>query len=156
MLLPFSGDNAERYVDLLINDKSRRTFAIQINNQHVGNIGLKKYFPNINFCELFIEIGEANFRGRGIGTAAMRLILDYAFGALKIQDVNLEVLEFNHAAIRVYERLGFCNYGITGWHYDALQRRWNVFGMRLNLNTWQQVKSSLRLAPNIVLGAILK
>jgi len=54
-----------------------------------------------------IEIGEANYRGRGYGTEATRLTLDYAFTALGLHNVALETWEYNRAAQRAYAKAGF-------------------------------------------------
>ena len=66
---------------------------------------------NINYREssadFGIEIGEADYRGRGYGTEATRLILDYAFTALGLHSVALETWEYNLAARRAYAKAGF-------------------------------------------------
>jgi len=54
-----------------------------------------------------IEIGEADYRGRGYGTEATRLMLDYAFTALGLHNVSLETWEYNRAAQRAYVKAGF-------------------------------------------------
>jgi RimJ/RimL family protein N-acetyltransferase len=52
-------------------------------------------------------IGEGDCRGKGYGTETVRLMLDYAFTALGLQTVLLEVDEFNLAGRRAYEKAGF-------------------------------------------------
>ena len=49
----------------------------------------------------------AEAQGRGLGTAALRLVLAHAFGALALHRVSLEVFAFNARAIRAYEKVGF-------------------------------------------------
>lgn len=46
-------------------------------------------------------------RGRGLGTAATRLTLDYAFHITNLRMVWLKVLAPNEVAVRAYERAGF-------------------------------------------------
>ncbi|MFE9244412.1 GNAT family N-acetyltransferase [Nocardiopsis sp. NPDC006938] len=63
-----------------------------------------------------VRIGEFNIqlgtdRGRGIGTEATRLTLDYAFHITNLRCVHLSVLAPNAAAIRAYERAGFRRIG---------------------------------------------
>ncbi|HTK12140.1 MAG TPA: GNAT family protein [Ktedonobacteraceae bacterium] len=58
-----------------------------------------------------IEIGEADYRGRGYGTEAVRLTLDYAFTALGLHSVALETWEYNLAAQRAYAKAGFREIG---------------------------------------------
>lgn len=52
-------------------------------------------------------IGEADCRGKGYGTETTRLMLDFAFTALGLHAVTLEVDEFNLAGRRAYARAGF-------------------------------------------------
>jgi diamine N-acetyltransferase len=62
-------------------------------------------------AEVGIVIGEPDARGRGYGTEAMRLLLDYAFTAAGMHSVMLWVYEFNPAARRCYEKVGFREIG---------------------------------------------
>ncbi|MFE6686038.1 GNAT family N-acetyltransferase [Streptomyces sp. NPDC057743] len=50
-------------------------------------------------------------RGRGLGTQATRLTLDYAFHITNLRMVWLKVLAPNTAAIRAYEKAGFRTVG---------------------------------------------
>jgi len=65
----------------------------------------------INFAHrtaLFgIRIGEADCWGRGYGTEATTLMLDYAFNALGLHNIMLDPFAFNERAIRVYQKAGF-------------------------------------------------
>lgn len=58
-----------------------------------------------------IMIGEAAARGRGYGTEATRLILEYAFTVLELHNVMLTVNAYNVAGIRAYTRAGFREFG---------------------------------------------
>lgn len=56
---------------------------------------------------LGILIGEPDARGRGLGTEAVRLLLDYGFTVLGLHNILLTVYAFNPAGIRCYEKAGF-------------------------------------------------
>ena len=58
-----------------------------------------------------IMIGEAEARGKGYGTEATRLMLDFAFTALGLHSVMLEVSEYNLAGRHAYEKAGFREIG---------------------------------------------
>jgi diamine N-acetyltransferase len=58
-----------------------------------------------------ISIGEESMRGKGYGTETAKLMLDFAFTALGLHNVSLEVYSHNIAGIRAYERAGFREYG---------------------------------------------
>lgn len=56
---------------------------------------------------LSIGIGEPEYRGKGYGTDALRLLLNYAFNELNLYRVGLDVISDNIRAIRTYEKAGF-------------------------------------------------
>ncbi|WP_216205575.1 GNAT family N-acetyltransferase [Amycolatopsis aidingensis] len=55
--------------------------------------------------------GPAEF-GKGYGTEATRLVLDFAFGMVGLHRVGLEVFAHNPRARRVYEKCGFVREGV--------------------------------------------
>jgi diamine N-acetyltransferase len=61
--------------------------------------------------EYGISIGEAEYRGRGRGTEATTLLLDYAFTVFGLENVWLDTLSVNIRAIRSYEKAGFKEIG---------------------------------------------
>jgi RimJ/RimL family protein N-acetyltransferase len=62
-------------------------------------------------CSFGMMIGEADARGKGYGTEVVRLMLDYAFTALGLNNVMLTVAEYNLAGRRAYEKAGFKEFG---------------------------------------------
>lgn len=60
--------------------------------------------------EYVVALGES--RGRGVGTEATRLVLDYAFHVTNLRCVYLTVIEPNAGAIRAYEKAGFKRQGV--------------------------------------------
>lgn len=60
--------------------------------------------------EYIVALGES--RGKGVGTEATRLVLDYAFHVTNLRCVHLSVIEPNEGAIRAYEKAGFKRQGI--------------------------------------------
>ena len=76
----------------------------------VGTAGLFHIAHAQGRAELGIAIGER--RGRGLGTEATRLVLDFAFNVLRLRNVLLETLEWNVAGQVAYERAGFRRVGV--------------------------------------------
>jgi diamine N-acetyltransferase len=58
-----------------------------------------------------IVLGEADARGRGYGTEATRLLLNYAFTALGLHSVMLITDSFNLAGQAAYRKAGFKEFG---------------------------------------------
>lgn len=58
-----------------------------------------------------LMIGERDAWGKGYGTEATALMLDYAFNTLGLHNVMLQVVSANERAIRAYLRAGFREFG---------------------------------------------
>jgi RimJ/RimL family protein N-acetyltransferase len=58
-----------------------------------------------------VHIGESDARGKGNGTEATSLTLDFAFTALGLHGVMLTVAESNLVGRRAYEKAGFREFG---------------------------------------------
>ena len=76
----------------------------------VGTTTLFKISHLQGTCHFGIFLGER--RGAGLGTEATRLTLGWAFRTLGLRNVMLEVMAWNEAAIRAYERAGFRRIGV--------------------------------------------
>jgi diamine N-acetyltransferase len=61
-------------------------------------------------CTFGILVGAG--RGRGLGTGATRLTLDWGFNILGLHNIMLTVLPSNAAGIRAYEKAGFKRIGV--------------------------------------------
>lgn len=80
------------------------------NSTPVGTAGLFDIAHAHGTAEFAIVIGEG--RGRGLGTEATRLVLDFGFHVLQLRNIMLETLAWNVAALRAYERAGFRRVGV--------------------------------------------
>jgi diamine N-acetyltransferase len=77
----------------------------------IGNLGLHQ-IDHYNRTAMFgILIGEKDCWGKGYGTEATRLLLEYAFTGLGLHNVMLNVFANNERAIRAYTRAGFREIG---------------------------------------------
>jgi len=77
----------------------------------IGLTNIRDFITPNRTAEFGIAIGEPECRGRGYGTEATRLMLDYAFTVLGVHNVWLDTIEYNEAAIRAYSRAGFKEIG---------------------------------------------
>jgi RimJ/RimL family protein N-acetyltransferase len=80
-------------------------------------------------AEFGIVIGERDCQGKGYGTEATRLVLDYGFTVLGLHNIMLTVFEYNLAGIKAYEKAGF---GVIGRRRQARWmngRYWDVIYM---------------------------
>ncbi len=73
----------------------------------IGSTYLRDIDREIGKAEFGIFIGEDDAVGRGYGTEAAKLIVNYAFSNLKLHKVSLRVLDENLVAKKSYEKVGF-------------------------------------------------
>jgi RimJ/RimL family protein N-acetyltransferase len=77
----------------------------------IGTAGLMAINHAHRTAEFGIGIGEPDCWGKGYGTEASRLVIDYAFTVLGLHNVMLRVFNYNERAIRAYQRVGFREIG---------------------------------------------
>ncbi|MCH5584716.1 GNAT family N-acetyltransferase [Shimazuella sp. AN120528] len=84
-------------------------FAIRTleNDVLIGFIALHSIEWNNQTGLLAIGIGDPKYRRRGLGRDAIQVMLRYAFHELNLNRVGLDVIEYNDAAIKTYEKAGF-------------------------------------------------
>ncbi|MDE6620173.1 MAG: GNAT family N-acetyltransferase [Lachnospiraceae bacterium] len=73
----------------------------------LGSIYLQNFEEENKKAEWGIYLGEEQAYGKGIGTEAAKLVLDYAFTTLGMHKVVSRVLERNKASIRMNEKAGY-------------------------------------------------
>jgi RimJ/RimL family protein N-acetyltransferase len=100
----------ERYSD---DGPDHTSFAIyeRATMRPIGTAGLVSINHLHRTAELGIGIGERDCWGRGLGTEATRLVVDYAFHVLGLHNVMLRVFSYNERAIRAYQKVGFKEIG---------------------------------------------
>jgi RimJ/RimL family protein N-acetyltransferase len=76
----------------------------------VGTVGLFRINYVHSNAELGIALGDR--RGRGLGTEATRLTVQWAFRTLGLCNVMLGALAWNEGALRAYEKAGFRRIGV--------------------------------------------
>ncbi len=98
----------------LINNPKRLEFIIEIveSGEAIGRIG----FDNIDHfnqkAEYSISIGETTAWGKGYGSEASHLILEYGFNQLNLNKIYLKVFADNQPAVKLYEKMGFIVEGV--------------------------------------------
>lgn len=73
-----------------------------------------------------IFLGDRRYLGQGYGTDALNALVDFGFGELRLERIELEVFDFNLRAIRSYEKAGFTTDAVLrharfhrGAHHDV-------------------------------------
>ena len=97
------------------------------NDELIGNIGLMKIDNIRRTATLGIMIGEDKNRNKGYGTESIKILLDYGFNYLNLNNIMLEVFSFNERAIKSYKKAGFKEIGrrrksyfLNGKYHDEI------------------------------------
>ena len=110
-------------------DKNYNFFIVTLDNDKlIGTVGLENYDVINRTATLGIFIGDKEYRGQGYGTEAIKLILDYGFHYLNLNNIKLDLMSFNERALKCYQKCGFKEYGrrrkckfINGKYYDSIE-----------------------------------
>ena len=95
------------------NEKDDLGFAIETLDDPpllVGFVGLWGARLKDRSAELGIALGR-EYIGRGYGSDATRVMVDYGFREMGLRRIQLSVISFNLGGIRAYEKAGFIEEG---------------------------------------------
>ncbi len=95
----------------------------------LGSVYIRDIDRRHNKAEYGIFIGEPTARGRGIGTAAAKLMLRYCFEEEGLHRVYLRALADNGQAIRSYEKAGFVKEGLLREDVCINGKYWDIIWM---------------------------
>lgn len=135
---PFTREQEEAYVRQTIASPTDRVFSIERveDGRYLGQCGLHQIHWRSRVGRISCIIAERSLMGRGYGSAAIRAVLDHAFGPLDLHKVWLMIFRENERSRRTYARIGFLEEGILreeyfhkgGWHdmlrMSILAREW--------------------------------
>lgn len=123
---PMSREKATGWVQSIVSNPY--AWVIEVNGKFAGEIRLDRVDRTDRRASMAIGIYDANILGKGYGSEAIRLLLQYAFADLDLHRISVRVLAYNKRAIRAYEKCGFMIEGrereaafVDGsWHDDLI------------------------------------
>ena len=107
---PVTIEIESEWLNNVLNNKGNRDIYFGIekyNESHlIGIIQLNEidYISRIATCGILI--GELEDRGKGVGVEAVRAILYYAFFVLNLRKIITYIVDSNHQALKVQEKVG--------------------------------------------------
>jgi RimJ/RimL family protein N-acetyltransferase len=109
---PYTMDDAKAWVGYMVGQEPLINFAIAINDEVVGGIGLE---PREDVYRKTALIGywlSEELWGRGIMPEAVKLITNYTFTQLDFIRLQASIYSKNPASMRVLEKSGYVKEGI--------------------------------------------
>ncbi len=104
---PYTRADAEAWIELTSGFTSGTVFAIVVDGQAVGGIGLTRGKDvDRRTAAIGYWLGEP-YWGRGITTEALRAVTEYAFEKFDLARLEAYVFEWNLGSTRVLEKAGY-------------------------------------------------
>lgn len=125
----YNRNSIQNWFETISTDNSRIDLIICLeeNNKPIGDITMMEIDHQNQNAIVRISIFKKENWGKGYGTEAMSIFLDYGFNILNLHRVELEVFAFNPRAKKSYEKLGFKQEGLIrdklfydGQFHDAI------------------------------------
>jgi RimJ/RimL family protein N-acetyltransferase len=110
---PLTLDDEQAWYERIVGDEHLARFTIYVRDglRPIGTTSLYAIHHANRTATFGIMIGERDCWGRGYGTEATRLVLDYGFNVLGLHNIMLGVRSWNVRGIRAYRRAGFKEIG---------------------------------------------
>ena len=115
--------------------------VVRETDQLIGSTGLEQIDFRNQSASLSILIGEKSVWGKGYGTEATALVVQYAFGELHLNRVQLHVYEYNLRAMRAYEKVGFRREGTLQQEHIHDGRFWDTVVMAILREEWENMNA---------------
>jgi len=111
------------------NQDGNYNFAIEDieTKKYIGGCGIQEVNWLSRVATVGIMIGDKEYWGKGYGTDAMKVLIDFIFNKMNIRKIRLSTFSFNMRARKSYEKCGFEVEGILkdeifkdGKYYDEI------------------------------------
>lgn len=89
-----------------------------------------------------VLVGEPSLRGKGVGPWMLKKLLEVGFGQFGLHRIDLFVFDFNQAAIRCYEKVGFRKEGHIREARKIGNEYWSLYQMSILDHEWRSSLSS--------------
>ena len=108
-IFPVSRLEEEKYLEKMMskNDEQKHMVIENKKGQYIGQISLIHIDWKNRNAELGIVIGNKKDWGKGYGTEAIKMVLNYGFYQMNLNNIYLWVFEYNSRGIHCYEKCGF-------------------------------------------------
>lgn len=106
---PISLEKEQEWFDNQSKNKDTYNFAIESLEDvtYIGGCDIKWVYWKNSTVEVGIFIGNQQFRGKGYGTDAMKVLIDFLFNQANINRIQLSTYSFNQRAYKSFKKYGF-------------------------------------------------
>lgn len=130
----------ERWFSELGKDPGNVAFGIEtLEGEYIGNIGLHRINFEWGTGASGTFIGAKEHWGKGLGTDAKMLLLDYAFHFRHLRRVTSRVYEFNERSLNCQLTCGYQREGVMRKEIRKRGRLWDIVLLGVLKEEWEPV-----------------
>lgn len=120
-------ESEKKALERLLSEGHNYAVILKEEDRLIGNASLMDV-DTLNQCaEVGIFIGDEKDRGKGYGQETLKLLIDYGFRFLNLNNIMLKVFSGNARAIQTYLKCGFrefgrrtkCRFTDNQWHDEV-------------------------------------
>ena len=86
-------------------------------NTHIGWCGYHTWYTDHARAEIGYGLYDDNYKNKGLMTEALRAVLQYGFGEMKLNRVEALLADYNIPSVKLVEKFGFKREGVMRGHY---------------------------------------
>ena len=121
-------------------EKNIVRFMIDFKSRTVGTVIISNIRDDIKIGNLNIKI-LSNYRGKGIGSHAIKLALSYCFNKLKLFCVTAHILSDNFPSIALFEKSGFVKEGVLRSRVIKHKQRKDLISYSILRTEYEQMEN---------------
>jgi RimJ/RimL family protein N-acetyltransferase len=145
---PVSEKMKEEWLERQSSSQQDIILIIVLEGRPIGNIGLY----DINWVDRRATtgsiIGEKDCRGKGYGTEAKMLLLEYAFNTLNLRRIGSSVIAFNKRSFNCLKSCGYQEDGVRRKVFYRNGKYWDEILLVCFKRDWQKKWREYRLKHN--------
>ena len=107
----YSLESERKALEKLVSEGYNFAVVLKEEERLIGNASIFDVNHLHQRAEIGLFIGEAEDRGKGYGQEIVRLLVDFGFKYLNLNNIMLKVISGNTAAINAYKKCGFKEFG---------------------------------------------
>lgn len=115
---PISVSKSQQWFNTTMLDNTKIHFVIvdKHTNQLIGMTGLLGITHKDKHAEVYLTIGEKDYRGKGLSTEVLKLLIQYSFENLGLERLYAHNFIYNIASQKMFEKVGFMKEGVMRKH----------------------------------------
>ncbi|HEY0964738.1 MAG TPA: GNAT family protein [Candidatus Paceibacterota bacterium] len=108
-----------------------------VDGKPIGTMGIHHINYRHGIATTGALIGEPEYWGKGYGSEAKTLVLEYCFNTLNLRKICSEVIAFNERSVKYSLKCGYEVEGRKKLHHFAKGQYWDVIQLAVFRENWQ-------------------